>query len=154
MSAKDDDGVMRARLAAVVIGVVLSSVVSVTPADAAQPVRSGTILFGVFLAGPQGCAWSPDCMVWLESGCDGRLTGLDPAVSTSIVDVHNLAGSWRRVVATPGDNWVFRTNYEFWSSGCRNVGVHLSDEGPFKIPRGARWMTIPSSVGPLRWELW
>ena len=147
---------MKRFCAVAVVIVVLLVQGAPTHAETSQPVRSGTILFGVPVTGPQSCSYSPDCVAWLASGCDARLTGLDPAVSTSIVDVGDIAGSQRHLVVEGLFHpWLSATNFEFWSSGCQQVGrTYVRGGMNLTIPRDARWMTAPSSVGPYHWQLW
>lgn len=125
-----------------------------------EPVRSGTVVNPANHTGPVHCASAPDCRVWLESDCDARLTGRDPAAFASIVDVRELAGSRRHITfGGVGGTWMNAIRgayYEFWSRDCVRVGsVLVDDDGPtvLAVPPSAVWMTVPGQSGPYRWEL-
>jgi hypothetical protein len=123
------------------------------PAEAqAAPVRSGLILTAYLgPTAPSPCSLIPDCAAWLASNCDERLAGLDPAVSTSIVDVSDLAGSTRLFVR---HMWLANTS-QLWSSDCWSMGHVPWRDTYISIPPGARWLTIPASAVPYQqWELW
>src|SRR5688500_13131207 len=63
------------------------------------PLRSGRIVGGPDTTGSAPCGLAPDCVAWLQSGCNPALAGRDPALHTSIVDVSDLAdGTTRRVL--------------------------------------------------------
>ncbi len=148
----------RRRQAAIVVAAVLAvSLIGASAAEAA-PLRSGKILGGYIkvsswtgLGG--GCAVTPDCRVWLERQCDPSLTGKDPALYTSIVNVRNLAGSTvlRQVTLQSGsfpDHGG--VTVQFWNSTCRPTSssliqvVHGNPAPRFRIPRGTTWMTVAS----------
>jgi hypothetical protein len=133
-------------------------VLAVSPIDARAhgPVRSGTILNPGNLTGPTTCTVHADCRAWLESGCDHRLAGVEPAALTSIVDVHAIAGTRRRIHASGAfGRWLSSSTYEFWSDGCTRVGWVFVDGGAVvTIPDDAMWMTAPGQTGPYHWELW
>ena len=158
------------------VTVVLAAGVVAPPARAGgrtetgtEPVRSGRVLNPANYTGPSTCAVAPECQVWLQSSCDARLAGRDPAASASIVDVRDLAGSRRRIEAEGAfGRWLSGANYEFWSRDCRRVGRVLVASGSpgcwrstssqwrcdVTVPRAATWMTVPGSTGPYHWELW
>ncbi len=121
-----------------------------------EPVRSGTVLNPANYTGPSNCGLAPDCRVWLESRCDARLAGVDPAAFASIVDVRALAGSRRRIEAEGAfGRWLSGAKYEFWSRDCRRVGyVLVNSAAHVTVPRAAAWMTVPGSTGPYQWALW
>lgn len=134
-----------------------------------EPVRSGTVLNPANYTGASNCGAAPDCRVWLESRCDARLAGLDPAAFASIVDVRDLAGSRRRIDAGGAfGRWMSGTHYEFWSRDCRRVGYVLVDFGSracrsstwsrwrcvVTVPSTAAWMTVPGQTGPYQWAMW
>ena len=121
-----------------------------------QPVRSGTILPGLWGADPTGsgtCEGAPDCAAWLNGGCQPALTGRDPAVMTSIEDVADLADGvtlwqfefkagpccdesaviqlWRPdCTEISGSGWSSRSCAE----SCRLTSL--------LIPASAKWMTV------------
>ena len=78
---------------------------------AAAPARTGTILGGwapgiAYLgASPRGCEWTAECAAWLASGCQPQLSGRDPGLHDSIVDVHGLGSRTRwwefRITSAP-----------------------------------------------------
>lgn len=146
---------MRTRSIATVLIAAALTVALVQPADAARPVRSGTVIgnHSLLLTGPGGCETAPDCLAWLADGCSPRLAGHDPAVTASIVDVRKLAGTRRLLVSGP---WLASV-VEFWSARCREVGEIMPRRwtGGFTVPKRARWMTIPGAgVGPNEWALY
>jgi hypothetical protein len=151
------------------------------PAHARQPIRSGAVAGGPTDTGPgAGCQTSnnPDCVAWLESGCDPDLTGLNTAVTTSIVDVGNLAGrrTKRLFVVQAGTvsgvpaGWVIGGFViQFWSSRCSEVypdqairdasrdyfPEYIRTQTRFRIPAGAKWMTAAADDNVLiRWEMY
>lgn len=142
------------------------------PETRTEPIRSGTVLNPANYTGPSNCGAAPDCRTWLESRCNARLAGVDPAAFASIVDVRALAGSRRRIEAEGAFGaWMSGAKYEFWSRDCRRVGYVLVDRAPYgstecrhstwsewrcdvTIPRAAAWMTVPGSTGPYQWALW
>jgi hypothetical protein len=181
MSPKQIEGVIRARLvAAVVIGVVLASVVSITPAHAAQPARSGTILVAaragvIWTTVVPGCHGSPECRAWLMACTEAPSEEL--GATYSFVDVRKLAGSSKpRTFAVVDRVYTSLNHYrlpivtvEFWGRSCDRVpfddGRTLRDvwsQSTFKIPRYAAWMTVTPactwicvdfSGAAVRWEL-
>jgi hypothetical protein len=127
------------------------------PARADGPVRSGTIAgsAAVVWEGSQGCHQTPDCVAWLAARCNPLLAGYDPAVMTSIVDVRELAGTWRTLtVDFPWGGWL-ASFYEFWSADCVWLGRFQSKGNEnFHVPDGAVWMTIPATgIGAFRWAI-
>jgi hypothetical protein len=131
------------------------------PRGAGVPVRSGSIIGGFFvMAGDTGpdCFETPDCLVWLESDCDTSLAVKPgPALYTSIVDVAGLAGLRKQrrlgVVLSGGYGvgWGGIT-VQFWDAACNEINPRslrsrrTAEAGPpalkFRIPRGAKWMTL------------
>jgi hypothetical protein len=149
-------------VAAMVIGVVVASVVSIAPAHAARPVRSGTILVparpGVtWTADWPGCGGTPECLVWLQACTEPASEEL--GVTSSVVDVRRLAGSSKRrtfaVVDRPSPSLTSGVTVEFWDRSCRPLrfddGRTMRDvwsRSTFRIPRSAAWMTV---TAPCPW---
>jgi hypothetical protein len=160
--------------------VIVTSILVAATAGTAQagPIRSGSVAGGPIDTGPStSCEVAADCRVWLESGCDAHLAGLDPAAQTSIVDVADLAGrrTSRLFVVRPGTVSGVPAGYviggfviQFWSSGCNEVypeqpirdsyttyfPEYIRNESRFRIPAGAAWMTAAADDNILiRWEL-
>ena len=141
----------------------------------ATPARSGMIVGG--LGGSErGIGWpgqavegecqiAPDCLAWLESGCDPALAGREPAVMASIVDVAGLAdGRAPRFFSLSsfggqGLRWG-QVLVQFW----RDEGTHMYpwfncseiagtrfltgyDRSPSAsvVPADAKWMTVTSN---------
>ena len=156
-------------LAVVVVAFVLATTL-VRPADAADPVRKGTIVggwfpFAPFLApgGPPRCEWNADCIAWLESGCSAALAGRDPSLLASIEDVHRLArpSRLRTFWVYPKDPGIMFGDLavEFWTRGCERITYRsispFTGYVKFAIPAGAAWMTVSSvDMTTFRWELW
>ena len=153
---------------------------TITPANGAalshEPVRSGTITVGVSGLHHDvliGCEMAPDCQTWLDSDCDPDLTGLDPAVFSSIEDVAGLAAEspiWifehTRGAASYADVQFWRKNCTElrgarWGSGrCVRCGPHIPQSAKWMTVTGynynpwAVWLPIPSTSGlSLRWTL-
>jgi hypothetical protein len=145
-------------------------------AGAGRPVRSGTILSG-FNPGlawigpsPRGCGMVPDCAAWLASGCRSELSGRDPGLHTSIVDVAGL-GSTRRAwsfLVSPKPlpaglpaQFFHGVSLELWSRDCHSLSaMGLDWRNPVKrvdrflIPPRTRWMTVTSSDNTtVSWDL-
>lgn len=150
---------MRLFLAVLVATLVLAA----APVRAEEPLRSGRILAAhadsseytwVYPWG--GCSGAPECIAWLESDCSAELAGRDPAVTSSIENVTELAdGTTGRMLAfRDADSEVFgsgRLIVEFWTADCHQIvgsysahRVVCSNGCRFRIPRLARWMTITS----------
>jgi hypothetical protein len=149
----------------------------VLPSDATPaPLRSGTIVSGVFVTGPFGdCDSMPDCRAWLESGCNPALTGHDPAWLSSIEDVADLAdGRTRRIFEwRAGDPVGLQWGgivVQFWRQDCTQItsghwrswehsygpGCCWSlDRKALRVPTAARWMTVSGSTDNLHvvWTL-
>jgi len=165
--------------ATVVVACIVGVAVPTGPAHAAGPIRSGAVAGGPIDTAPySSCEIAPDCLAWLESGCDPRLTGLNPAVQTSIVNVARLAGkrTKRRFVVRPGTVRgvpagvvIGGFRIQFWSAGCSQiypkqpvvdsyayyVPSNIRNMGRFPIPSGAKWMTAAADDNVLiRWELY
>lgn len=150
-----------------------------------KPLRSGTILGGTGLelsGGPWanpalklfGCQYSLDCLAWLQSGCNPALAGRDPMLTASIVNVGNLAdGRTRRsmhMVAPRIPPWGLWPGavIQFWRQNCTQIrqanqptiGYYTRCDGvarctAFRIPTGARWMTVSGDATTVRlsWTL-
>lgn len=127
-----------------------------------------------------GCQYAVDCQAWLNSGCNSALAGRDPVLTTSIVDVGNLAGSTRRSLTMRAPTvppWGLFPGavIQFWRQDCteiphtkmHNVGEKTTTAcrgfplrgGPgrcaLRIPAEATWMTLSgyaTTVG-LSWSL-
>lgn len=149
MRSRRVDRPLTRSIAAAVVAMAMLALPSAAHAD---PVRSGTILGGYTVGlGPMGCIGFPDCAAWLASGCDARLAGREPAVHTSIVDVGDLAGSYR--ILRRDHPWLANT-IEFWSAGCVVIGSVPGNTRDLSIPHDARWMTITASLQPVQdWTL-
>lgn len=153
------------------------------PADAHGPVRWGSVAGGPIDTGPSSsCVLAPDCLVWLASGCDQYLAGLDPALQTSIVDVRALEGSSATRRFVPRPTTVARKSghavrgvriggfrVQLWTAGCREVHPsppiwdakatsyreYIRHESRFRIPSNVAWMTAAADDNVLvEWELW
>lgn len=140
------------------------------PADAA-PARSGTIIGGYYPFAPglapgpgPDCTWNVDCLPWVLAGCPAELTGVDPALHSSIVDVGALAGSKKRRTFTihPTARLLFQgVSVQLWSRSCREVfqvwqdgDTAIQHSARFRIPKSAKWMTVASvDTPPLTWTL-
>jgi hypothetical protein len=151
----------RARLLLTATTVVLASIFSGGPAVQAgptqgEPARSGTVLNPGGDGGPGNCMARADCLTWRASGCDARLTGVNPAVLTSIVNVRELAGTTRYVYATGSlGETLTETYYEFWSANCTRLSaVYVRGQSTIYVPFSAVWMTVPGSLGPYHWAMW
>ena len=166
----------RAWMWTIVIVSATGVVAPISPADARRPIRSGAVSGGPITTGPDAsCDFAADCRAWLESGCNPALTGLDPAVHTSIVNVAGLAGrrTERLFVVRPGTVSGVPAGLviggfviQFWSSDCTEVIFHanhpdfykyfyINTQGRFRIPAHARWMTATADDNILiRWELY
>lgn len=150
--------------------VALAATVSVaSPAQATEPLRSGTIVGGAYLV-PMALApgWVPpcsltvDCAAWVAADCDPRLAGRDPGVSTAIVDIGKFAGTkrslWRSAIG-----WASYGRVELWTENCLYLGprpysdrweVVVHNPVRFRVPAEARWMTVTAAAPALSWELW
>jgi hypothetical protein len=128
--------------------------------------RIAAILITTGDTGP--CDTQPDCRVWLESGCDRRLTRRNPAVYTSIEPVANLAdGETVRsltITSPVGTGWIFAgVVVQFWTKDCGQLfgsdwtsteSPAISTRGQFVIPTGAKWMTVAGGQGfAISWSL-
>lgn len=157
--------------------VVVAAVVAVTTAlpstAGAEPLRSGTIVGGFFTFGPSsdcrsetvqrwcpGCQLAPDCLAWLESGCNAAPTGIDVAWLTSIEDVAELAdGGTPRVFSygTPAGLTWGGVMVQFWRADCVEIRrdrrpTHSCGGAPAynpcwerPVPSSAKWMTVVSN---------
>jgi hypothetical protein len=130
-SAESSDRRRRARpstgaaVAAVVLAV-LEMAGSSIPARASAA-RSGTITSGVLTTSPAwGCGAQPECLPWLESGCNPALAGRDPAWMSSIVSVAEMAdGSTPRTIVirrgSPTGRYFGGAYVQFWRRDCTEV---------------------------------
>lgn len=166
---------MRAgRLFTGLVAAVMVTALAPVPSAAAHgdgPLRSGTIVGGGYLI-PMALApgWVPpcsltvDCAAWVATDCDPRLTGRDPGVFSSIVDIGEFAGTkralWRS--SSPIREWSSYGEVELWSEDCDYLGpasgTHRTAFGHnpvrFRVPSGAHWMSVTSGAPNLHWELW
>lgn len=158
------------RLIATLVATV-SLVLVPAPASQAAPLRSGTIVGGYYPFAPglspgpgPDCTWNVDCLPWLVAGCPAELTGIDPALHSSIVDVSALAGSKKRRTFTihPTARLLFQgVSVQLWSRSCREVfqvwqygDTAIWHSARFRIPKGTKWMTVASvDTPPLTWTL-
>lgn len=130
----------------------------------AEPVRSGSIVGGTgwFLDNALGgCQGSPECSAWLNSRCDHALTGWNPGITASIVDVDDLADdpSVERVFRFgSGQPWALAGGVElqFWDFHCKELAdlrwrsTNCDGDGlgsicssfRFRLPSNAKWMTV------------
>ena len=159
----------------VLIGVLVAVALALAPTAHAKttPLRKGSIVVGVGSSqraiGWPGeavdgeCQMVPDCVAWLESGCDPALVGREPAVTASIVDVADLAdGRTPRSITLSGTglHWG-EVLVQFWRStpgnmypwfDCREIAEasyltgYPRNSAPRAIPLGARWMTITTNI--------
>lgn len=181
---------MRVRVMLVSLGLIVgAAAIGSAQPSAAEPksMRSGTIEGGTGLemAGGQpwenpafersGCEYAVDCQAWLQSGCNPALAGHDPALTTSIVDVRNLAdGRTRRSFSTASSmspGWPGAV-IQLWRQNCteikdakwHTIGSDSRCEfhpypalrcEEFRIPKGAKWMTVSGYVTTvhLSWTL-
>jgi hypothetical protein len=161
-------------LVSLVVALLLAATSS-SPVGAAPRLRSGTIVSGTgespanfWVKGMEGCVGAPTCSTWLQSQCSPALAGKNPALHASIVDVADLAGGSRErvfwVQQGVGINWG-RYIIQFWTGTklssyrwCREMldaRVSGYAYSRFRIPSGARWMTITSSPDntQIKWNL-
>lgn len=128
---------------AVLIGALTMAAAPPAPARE-QPPLSGTIISGVLTTGPAvECGLQPDCLPWLQSGCQPALAGSDPAWLTAIVDVTRRADGRTRqtlVIRTgpPHGRILGGVFVQFWRSDCtevRSASWHsFYDCGPGRDP--------------------
>ena len=160
----------------VAIAAVAATVALPTPARTAEPLRSGTILAAApdtsdytWLWPWPGCNGAPACWTWTEAGCPDEGVGLEPAMTSSIELVSELAdGTTLRTLefhsAGPAGLATGRLVVEFWNGGCRQMFTspgeyHIfcapNDCPEFPIPARAHWMTITSkpSNANIEWTL-
>jgi hypothetical protein len=178
MSQPDADGTVlpmtRARVVfiSVLIGALMAGLAPTVQAQG-KPIRSGSIVVGTgssqrALGWPGEavdgeCQMVPDCLAWLETGCDPALAGREPAVTASIVDVSKLADGrtprsitlsgvglhWGEVLvqfwrSTPGNRYPWFDCQEIEGSSFL-TGYPRHNE-PRSIPLGSTWMTITTNV--------
>jgi hypothetical protein len=179
---------MRIRVMVVALGLLMGSaaVGSAQPSAAAsKPLRTGTIEGGTGVTTvPEpprgnrwGCEYAVDCQTWLQSGCSPALTGRDPVLTASIVDVRALAdGRSRRSFSWDVPASVHPgVMLQFWRQDCteipdaewHSVGRSSTCESrpgwpdpnyrckALRIPRGATWMTVSTywTTAHLTWTL-
>jgi hypothetical protein len=155
-----------------------------------QPTRFGTIAGGGGVefydkeAGAEnplehsGCQHDAECLAWLGSGCNPALSGRDPVLTTSIVDVGDLADGAPHVLSVRAPTippWGLYPGVviQFWRRDCTEVqgaklhsvgekttaceGFPLRDSGSctFHIPGDATWMTLSgyATTVALSWSL-
>src|SRR5688500_3266235 len=128
-------------LSLLIVGSALSS--AEASAAGPKPLRSGTIEggTGVIFAGGQpagerwGCEYAAECRAWLESSCNPALTGREPALTASIVDVGALADGrtdrsfrWTApYLVHPG------AVIQFWGRSCTEVlGMERHTHNPYR----------------------
>lgn len=162
----------RVLLVGVLIAALMAGLAPTVQAQA-EPLRSGSIVVGAGSSqraiGWPGeavdgeCQMVPDCLAWLESGCDPALAGREPAVTASIVDVSDLADGhtprritlsgvglhWGEVLvqfwrSTPGNRYPWFDCQEI--EGSSFLTGYARHNGPRAIPLGASWMTITTNV--------
>lgn len=138
-------------------GLVLVALLATMPlpfARADGPLRSGRIVGGQFLLlGPSSCLTTMDCAPWLVT-CDPILTGRDPGLFSSIVDISEFARTERWLWLSSA--WL-AGNVEFWDEDCEGVGAFKPERygHGFTVPARTVWMTIAAGAAPaLSWELW
>ena len=115
-------------------------------ARSGEPLRSGTILGGVFTTTyPAPCvprSVVPECHAWHASGCNPALAGRNPSWLMSIENVADLAdgSTWRRFQASPTKSVPGGVGLglaaggvvvQFWTSDCQEVPT-----GPWRYFRG------------------
>ena len=175
---------MRTLLAATVAVAAMTMTAAPSLAARQEPVRSGTILGwgatwpAMFNGEARDCQWSewdaggnPECLAWLESGCNPALAGREPAVTASIVDVADLAdGTTRRAFqwrATSYPGWGVARGVvvQLWRSDCTEIrsskwrSLNWTEwtnrtSTSFRIPRAATWMTVTTNdTALLKWSL-
>ena len=156
--------------------ILMTALVALTLVPAQSATAEETTLSGTIISGVSGmhhdvligCEMAPDCRAWLATDCDPALTGQDPALSASIVDVTGLAAlspEWTLEHAVGAAAWA---EVQFWRSDCTEIKTARWGSGwcrwcALRMPRSARWMTvtgytynpwavwlpIPSTSGPL-----
>ena len=142
------------------------------------PLRSGTIHTGTgWLADSAlgGCQVSPECAVWLYTGCDvdANWSQRDSGFTASIVEIDDLADGppvEREFRFGAGDPWTpvyGGVQLQFWSSDCVEVpdtrwrSTDCDGTGGncrrtrLLIPPSAKWMTVTSYTDnvQLNWTL-
>jgi hypothetical protein len=154
-------------------------VVAPTTSAGSKPVRSGSVVGGVIDSGPSSsCQLNADCLAWLVAGCPEELSGVEPALTSSIVDVRSLAGrrTRRNLVVSPGTAAgtaagvvIGGFRIQLWTAGCREVVPsppvqdaratvyrdYVRSEAWFRIPAGVAWMTAAADDNVhVRWVLY
>lgn len=137
----------------------------VTPAHSAtvkeEPARSGTIVAG--LSGLHhdvliGCEMALDCRAWLDSDCDPDLTGRDPALFASILDVAGLAARNQAWIFEHAPGAAAYADVQFWRNDCTEIkrarwGSGRCARCSLHIPASAKWMTVTGyNYNP--WAVW
>lgn len=139
-----DTRTMRRLRTLILVGVAaaLLAAVASSPARAAGPSRTGTIVGGIgetpvslWVRGADGCVGAPTCAAWLQSACHPDLAEKDPAVHASIVDVESLAdGVTERVLDVHGGvgiNWGYVV-VQFWTETTLGVQPPSTWIGPWE----------------------
>ena len=101
---------------------------------------------------------APDCIAWLESGCDSALSGQEHGFISSIVNVSSLADGaterrFRFAYGAPAGLVWGGAQVQFWDFGCEEIRDARwrssdCDRDPycpstrFAIPTSAEWMTV------------
>jgi hypothetical protein len=171
--------------ATILLALILAPAQIAAAAPDQEPLRSGTIEGGTGVitgGGPpwenpavqrSGCQYALDCLAWVQSDCDPALAGHNPALTASIVAVGNLAdGRTRRSFRTVGPPipplWPGAV-VQLWRQNCTEIlhakrhtnsscesGVSTRTRcKAFRIPTGARWMTVSGNATTvhLSWAL-
>lgn len=176
------------RIGSAALAAVASLIVMADRSPAADgPARSGTITgwgatwVAMYNGDAKDCQWTgsgkggnPECIAWLESGCNPSLAGRNPAVTASIENIGELADgttqrdfSWR-ATSYPGWGTGGGVVLQFWREDCteiRSSKWHSLDRSrwprltsrpdtTFVIPRDAEWMTVTTNdTANLKWTL-
>ena len=156
---------------------------SAARADRAEPLRSGTIVGGAGLRtgggdpweNPaiqrSGCEYAAECRAWHQSGCNPALAEHELVLTTSIVDVGDLADGPPRtlqMVAPRIPPWGLWPGVvvQLWRQDCTEiVDEKRHTIGPdatcpryacrLEIPTEAKWMTLSgyATTVQLSWTL-
>lgn len=143
-----------------ITGMILASsflVLIPSVSQAGPPVRQGSIVGSPQFA---DCEFSPNCKVFIASGCNAALASADNGVASSIVNIQDIAGSqrsFRLLLGSPtGVVWSVASGVaiQFWSGTCARVTpsplIPLIKPGQTLtviIPSGARWMVVTAGSG-------
>lgn len=160
-----------------------------TAVRASEPLRSGTLTGwgftwpAMFSGEARNCQWdewdlagirgvNPECRTWLDSDCDPRLAGRDPAVTASIQDISELADAAATRVfewSAPPETDHGGVVVQLWNADCTEIAGSewrsvnrggnccswTNDFSTrFEIPSGAAWMTVTTNdTANVRWTL-